>query len=226
MIFLSLITGGIALIYYALAIPFALSPLAESLWRSLSGVRPLRLRKEKQRLIPLFHQVYRGAVTADPKLTQKIRLYIKEDMGINAFAFGRRTLVLTRGSITLLSDDCIKGLIAHEFGHFSHYDTVISLFITVTYLPITLIKKLFDYITNKFRKEPKNGIISMSYSRKNEYLADKFALNSGFGYELTEVLLEIYEVSFTKPKSVKEQLRSSHPPITKRIERLENSLYG
>ena len=57
----------------------------------------------------------------DPQLSRKIRLYIQEDMSVNAFVFGKKTLVLTRGSVALLSDDCLKGLMAHEFGHFAHY---------------------------------------------------------------------------------------------------------
>jgi len=65
----------------------------------------------------------------------------------------------------------------------------------------------------------------MHRSRQNEYLADDFALKLGFGKELAEALNEIYEVSFSKPQSVKEQLKSTHPDITLRIERLETALY-
>jgi len=53
-------------------------------------------------------------------------------MTINAFAFGKSTLVLTRGSLELLNDDCLKGLIVHEFGHFSHRDTEAILLTTVS----------------------------------------------------------------------------------------------
>ena len=40
------------------------------------------------------------------------------------------------------------------------------------------------------------------------------------------MLLEIYSVSISKPQSVKEQLKSTHPDITLRIERLEEALYN
>jgi len=83
---------------------------AEKLWRKVTGVRPLRLRSEKERLLPLFKEVYLGAAEADPDISKGIKLYIKEDMTINAFAFGRSTLVLTRGSLELLDDVCLKGL--------------------------------------------------------------------------------------------------------------------
>ena len=64
-------------------------------------------------------------------------------------------------------------------------------------------------------------LILMYSSRQSEYIADEFSIKSGFGQELTDVLLEIYSVSISKPQSVKEQLRSTHPHITLRIERLE-----
>jgi len=131
-IFFSVITVGIAIPIYIITVIVAFSSIAEKLWRSVSGVRPLRLKSEKERLAPLFMEVYKKAFEADPNLSQSIKLYIKEDMTINAFAFGSSTLVLTRGSLELLNDDCLKGLIAHEFGHFSHMDTEALLLSTVS----------------------------------------------------------------------------------------------
>lgn len=241
----SILTAGLIIIFYIISVPLAFSPLAEILWRGLSGVRPLRLKQEKKRLLPLFSEVYKGAIKTVPKLSRKIRLYIQEDMSINAFAFGKRTLVLTRGSLELLDDECLKGLIAHELGHFYHYDTITSLFATVSNLFLTLLVKLFTKIKSYFDKdnigfiesifkflfdllyyivrsvEFVGDLLLMRTKRKHEYLADAFALHIGFGQDLTKVLLEIYGVSIEKPKSVKEHMNSSHPHITKRIERLE-----
>ena len=248
-IFFSVITGGVAIIFYAVCVPLAFTPLAEYIWRSVSGVRPLRLRSEKQRLLPLFKEVYEGAVQTDPNLSRAIKLYIKEDMSINAFAFGRSTLVLTRGSIALLSDECLKGLIAHEFGHFAQLDTIMALLSTFANFLFSLIlsllednkqrvdeaskgliigcfKVLYDAVYYMFKFLQFIGdLILMRVSREHEYLADSFALVSGFGQELADVLTEIYSVSVSKPQSVKEQLKSSHPPITIRIEELESYLY-
>jgi len=245
-LFFSLITGGFALIFYLITVPLALSSVAESLWSKVTGVRPLRLKSEKERLLPLFKEVYQGAVRANPKLSKGIKLYIKEDMTINAFAFGKSTLVLTRGSIELLDDDCLKGLIAHEFGHFSHKHTEALLLFTVANLPMSfIIKKLTDaknHFDNSKRRSLIMGslcdflyylfkgidfigdLILMHSSRKNEYRADRFAIKSGFGKNLTDVLIEMYGVSISKPQSVKEQLRSTHPHITLRIERLEKEI--
>jgi len=192
-------------------------------------------------------EVYKKAVEADPNLSQSIKLYIKEDMTINAFAFGSSTLIITRGSLALLNDDCLKGLIAHEFGHFSHGDTEAVLLGAVSnFFMSYIISKLTDR-KNYYDLENKTGIIislvkgiyrlfrAIDFigevilkrtSRRNEYLADAFASKSGFTKELTDVLIEIYAAGVSKPESVKEQLKSTHPHVTLRIERLEEDLYN
>jgi len=237
-------------VIYGVSLFFACSPIAEGLWRSVSGVRFIALESEKKRLLPLFEQVYSEAIKIDPSLSENIELYIQEDMEINAFAFGRTTLVLTKGSIELLNDDCLKGLIAHELGHFSHYDTVVLLFATVGNMFMSLFMKMIRGITNVLlfivrNKDSTfticfrilywliNGIyktilffgdlILMAVSREHEYMADEFAGKCGFGIELAEVLGEIYQVSINTPNSVIEQLRSTHPPLVDRIERLEEA---
>jgi len=232
---------------YLITTIIAFTPLAEKLWRRVSGIRPLRLKSEKDRLLPLFKEVYLGAAEADPDISKGIKLYIKEDMTVGAFAFGKSTLVLTRGSLELLNDDCLKGLIAHEFGHFSHGDPEAILLATVSnFFMSYIISKLTDK-KNRYDAENTGGIVAginkLIYhlfkaiesigevilkrtSRRNEYYADAFATKSGFTKELTDVLIEIYSVSISKPQSVKEQLKSTHPDITLRIERLEEILYN
>ena len=196
-ILFSVATLGIAIPFYVITVILAFTPIAEKLWRWVTGVRPLRLHSEKERLLPLFKEVYIGAYEANPKLSKGIKLYIKEDMSINAFAFGKSTLILTRGSLELLNDDCLKGLIAHEFGHFSHRHTEAILLARVSNFYVSfIISKLTD-LKNRLDLESKAGIangflkwivdiiyylwkatdfigelIVMHRSRENEYLAD------------------------------------------------------
>jgi len=244
--FFSIFTVGVAIPFYIVTISLAFSKAAEKLWRNVSGIRPLRLRSEKERLLPLFKEVYTKAAHADANLSKEIKLYIKEDMTINAFAFGKSTLVLTRGSLELLNDECLKGFIAHELGHFSHGDTRAELLSTVSNFFLSYIMTKLADRKSRYENEDKGGfgkwINDIFYhlfnaissigelflkrtSRRNEYLADSFALKSGFGEDLTKVLIEIYSMSISRPQSVKEQLKSSHPDITLRIERLEDALY-
>ena len=235
-------------VIYSISLLFACSAAAEGLWRSISGVRPLYTQAEKNHLLPIFEEVYIEAVKADPNLFKGITLYIQEDMDVNAFAFGKSTLVLTKGSIELLSDECLKGLIAHEFGHFSHFDTVVLLFASVGNLLMSLLMKIIRGIAKillymvrnkdvsftwcmKILYSLVNGVykgilftgdlILMSVSREHEFMADAFAGKCGFGVELAEVLYQIHQVSISRPENVIEQLRSTHPPLTQRIERLE-----
>ena len=242
-IFSFLIVGSI----YGIAILFSLSSLSESLWRSISGVRPLRTNREKERLIPLFKEVYTQVCETDNYISKEMKLYIQENMNINAFAFGRTTLVLTRGSIETLNDDCLKGLMAHEFGHFAYADPTVLQIAMIGNVFMLFLSKLICSKTDESRfKESKSilgscfkalydlfygiyrflrfigDVMITSVSREHEYWADGFAFDCGYGPELIEVLYQLYAMTFDSPGNIKEQLRSTHPPITKRIEELES----
>jgi len=224
-------------------------PLLEPLWRIINGVRPLRLNTEKNRLEPLFKAVYKEARKKNGKLYRGINLYIQEDMEINAFAFGRETLILTKGSTMLLSDEDIKGLIAHELGHFANGDTIVALAIAICFLPVSLIKMFFARTKQKIDEASKKSfflwvfkgfydifyhlfkgiyfvseLIIMHQRRGNEYRADVCAFRYGYGEELAGVLNHLYEISLNKSGTVMEMMRATHPHITKRIERLETDL--
>jgi len=236
------------LIIFSVSVVLAYSPYAEVLWRFLSGVRPLRLRTEKERLIPLFEEVYQNILNISPNTPRNIKLYIDESLDINAFAFGYETLIITRGALSL-NDDCLKGLIAHELGHFTKGDTKRALVGAVSNLPMSGLMKGLNRIDYKLevasKKTPFIGVfkfifsiffalfrfvdftsnlISMSDSRAKEYNADYFAFECGYGEEMAGVLNEIYQMTIVKPESIKEQLKATHPPITKRIEELEKYL--
>ena len=141
---------------------------------------------------------------------------------------------------------------AHEFGHFSHYDTTMSMIASVGNLLFNFIIKLVYAVAKVLlwivrRKDSiftfvikiayniimgickgigfLGDVILMATSRQHEFMADDFALRSGNGVELLEVLYAIHQVTIDKPERIIEQIRSTHPPITDRIERLEWQLY-
>lgn len=63
-------------------------------------------------------------------------------------------------------------------------------------------------------------ILSLN-SRINEFQADTFAYDVGYGRELTEALYLIEKISMSGKLTINERLKSSHPHTAKRIENLE-----
>lgn len=239
------------IIVFALAVLLLVAAfnLGEPMWRIINGVRPLRLNKELDRLMPLFREVYTESYQNSKRLDKGIKLYIQEDMTINAFAFGKKTLVLTKGSTMLLSDEDIKGLIAHELGHFANGDTIITIITAFCILPYSLLMALLNRLKAKIDEASKKSIIVwiikgffdlyyyffrgigfiseliiMHQRRKSEYKADIYAFRCGYGAELAGALNNLYEISLNNTGTIKEIMRATHPHITKRIERLEIAL--
>jgi len=242
-ILFSILTVGLIIPFYVIFLLIAFSPASEKLWRWVNGIRPLRLASEKERLTPLLEEVYKAySKKVKKKNAKNAKLFIQESMSINAFAFGNETLVLTKGSLDLLSDDALKGLIAHELAHFHCLDTKWALFAYVANFPMSFLMKklrqidstlkdgllrfLFGIIFGFFRlMEFIGDLVLMYHSRKREYEADALALIYGYGEELAGVLIQLYQISMEKPKSVGEMLKATHPAITKRVEKLEAILY-
>lgn len=226
---------GLVVIAYISLTMIACTPLAEMIWRSFNGVRAVATQKEKDRLLPIFEEVYKVALENDKYLYKNIKLFIKDTMDINAFAFGKQTLTITKGSINLLNDEQLKGLMAHEFGHFSHYDTVVLLFSSTINLLMESFLRFVCWVTKPigflhniimgFRNSLVfiGDLILMSVSRENEYLADSFADECGYSENLINVLYQFYETSMEEPAKFMEQLRSTHPPLVTRIEWLEDT---
>ena len=240
---------------YAISISIALSPIGEWLLRFFESARPLRTNEELEYLQPLFEEVYENALEENPKLSKEIKLYIIDVMFVNAFAMGRKTIAVTKGAIETFSQEELKGVLAHEFGHISHGHTK-ALLLTVVgnfilsffvFLFRTFIK-IMGFISSIFASTSPamlivniiNWIFSILFeitfflfiylgqiilslnSRSNEYQADSFAYEIGFGEELTQSLYLLQKINMTQKMTLKEKLTSSHPHLAQRIERLEN----
>ena len=217
----------------------ALSPIGEAFLRLVYGVKSVQRRKDKEYLLPIFEEVTGN--------NTKIKLYIDKSMMINAYAIGRNTIVVTKGSIEILRENQIKGLIAHELGHIIHGDTLIPLilivgnmFMLIAFIAIKMIEIIMA-ITDNIMNE--NNIISsiikiildigmflvvqliqilvLINQRQNEYKADDFAYTLGYGDDLLEVLYILDSIDLGGKVSVIDRLKSSHPHVGERIQRLE-----
>lgn len=244
-----LLSGFIlSLIIYFLLIRIALSEFPEKIFRLFEDVRRVATQTEKDRLIPLFNEVYEK-VKEKSHIGDKVRLYIVDQMLINASAVGKNTIVVTRGLMSTMSDEQIKGILAHEFAHIVRGDTQVSMFIIVTtniYIWVALLLiKLLSFIESLTGANSFVGslagfirtIIDMAVkcllsiitvlvstsSRRCEYKADKIAKELGYGESLLSALYKLYDMEISDKKNLIERMKSSHPKLAYRIEKLEKN---
>ena len=235
---------------YMLSLLLALNEPGEYILRFVNRVRRLETKREKYYLIPMFKDVYVSAVKTYPKLRRDIEICIIDGMYINACALGRRTIAVTKGAIDSLSEEELKGFVAHEIGHIAHGDTIAMLLTTVGNGIFTILivasKTVMNIIRTMLDNRGLTGVILnlinlwfhvlLFYvlyigefilsinSRKNEYSADRFAFEIGYGDDLVSALYLLQDMSISDTAKLVDKLKASHPHIAKRIGRLENMI--
>lgn len=238
-VFFGILTYGISLI-------IALSPIGEWILRVQTGCKKITRKEYLDRLEPLFNEALSRAKRINPSIPDDVQLFMSNDQSPNAFATGRKTICLTKGFLNY-SDEQIKATLAHELGHLSHKDTDLILIVTVGNFIVTaifIIYRIIVYITGiivSFANSNLSGLIVsilidvvlvammwiwtkigtmlvMHSSRKNEFKADEFAFNCGYGDSLAEVLDTFEEGS---EKGLWANLASTHPDSDERIARLQ-----
>lgn len=244
------------LLIYIGSIAIALSPIGEAIIRHQNGCEKIQDTETIQRLEPLFREVYYNAKKDNPEISSDIRLFINKEECPNAFATGRKTVCVTRGLLKY-SDEEIKAVLAHEFGHLAHQDTDRILVVAIGNTAITAICLMFQFaaivmqfimkivaiftnsdegifcamlgtlsslltivLVGAFMKVwTKLGVLlCMKTSRSNEYLADEFASDLGYGAGLCTFLGGLHS---GKPKGLFASLASSHPDHSDRIARIQ-----
>lgn len=118
--------GGLlcAILIAIVVVLLAMTYFWESLFAKIRlGARDLKTEEEP--IQKIFDEVYQRTLELEPKCPQDITLKMCDSNAINACAFGRRTIVVNTGLIYSGADaDEIAGVIAHEFGHLVHGDTI------------------------------------------------------------------------------------------------------
>jgi len=104
-------------IVYGISLTIALSPIGEIVLRLLENCREPQTDREKSYLLPIFEEVYKSAKEVMPDINKGIKIYIMDAMYVNAFAIGRRTIAVTKGALETFTEDELRGVLAHEFGH-------------------------------------------------------------------------------------------------------------
>ena len=236
----------VVLIIYILSIIIAFSPFGEWLLCLMAGARKMSRVDMKIRMVPLLEIVYNKAKRKTPKLTNKIILKVIYTPEANAYAIGRRTICITEG-LFKLPDDVVQGILAHEVAHLAYRHNEIQLLIgggnfivTTLILIIKLISAIivaFSLITGFRRRSFGIVFIGMFFAavvwlwtkfcmlflmwsmRENEYDADKYAAELGYGLELAKGLDAI---GTNEPQeSFLKALYSTHPNTHDRIGRLQ-----
>jgi Zn-dependent protease with chaperone function len=119
------LNSGVALLFVAAWTFFCFSTVRFSTGISLFLEWNVRkpILAEEERLQRCLDEVLQRAGAGLPE--KRLELFIAEDAALNAFAIGRDTIILTRGIIGEMTDDELKGIMAHELGHLMSRDGVI-----------------------------------------------------------------------------------------------------
>ena len=214
----------------------------------IEGARPVETREEREYLFPLFQEVCQDVRSRYPNLP-RIRVHIIDTLTVNAMAIGNRTIAVTQGAINTFNSTELKGIIAHELSHIYYGDTKAIIINTIgngIATIITLIlKSILRLLENLWEQRQGNiftiirtilellvfimmwlgSFILSINSRGNEFKADKFAYETGYGEELIQALYILQKMSLGPKVKLIHRLKASHPRISKRICRLEVLVY-
>lgn len=164
----------------------------------------------------------------------------------NAYFFGlfkNKRIVLFDTLLEKMEDDEILAVVGHELGHWAHHHVWIGLAMSELYM--ICIFYLFSlamghgplYQAFGFAKErpvviglsifseliaPMGFVLSLVsswVSRRNEFQADRYAINLGYGEKLPVALVKLgmENKGMVHPDPVYSTLHFSHPPLSERI---------
>jgi len=158
------------------------------------------------------------------RITQKIglpmpKIYVIPTDSPNAFATGRNpkhaSVAVTQGILNLLNDEELEGVLAHEIGHVSNRDILISSIAATLAGAITFLAR-FSFFFGGGRDDRRGGglgalfmlilapfaaiLIQMAVSRSREYQADATGAHyTGNPYALASALAKLDSYSRRAP---------------------------
>jgi len=153
---------------------------------------------------------------------------IVKDKEFNAFAIPGGTVYVNDGLLDAASDDELAAVLGHEVGHIAARHSVKRLQAVLGYQLISSIAlgltgqgqvlQAVDVVFN---------VVTLGYSRKDEYLADKLGVKyskaAGFN---PQGMVTFFQKLKAEGKNTSLQLvfLSSHPPIDERIKQVEKEI--
>ena len=241
----------ICLVLYAVSLTVALSPLGEWILRLINGVRKLYTRREKDYLIPLFEEIYEDVKEEYPNLPDieiciidsltvnacamgrhtiavtrgAVETFTEDELkGILLHEIGHIVHGDTKATLlNLIGNGLFSiGIIIVKTALLI-LDLVLIPFFKrtggITALISSIIHFIFDILLIGFTLIG-NIILSIN-SRENEYRADRFAFENGYGEDLISALYLLQKMSLGGDMALIQKMQASHPHISKRIGALE-----
>lgn len=135
---------GIAL-YFIVWIIF-LTPIGELIFRLLNRLKRIKRTQETEELYKKFDSVYEKAKEKSKLLSKKVKLYEYRSEDPNALALGRSTLAITDSIAYCLDDKEFEGVLAHEFGHLSSGDSLMSLSLLASNIVLLIIVTFLKWL--------------------------------------------------------------------------------
>ena len=182
------------------------------------------------------------------------RIYMIPSEHPNAFATGRNpkhsAVAVTRGLLTLMPREQVKGVLAHELSHVKNHDILVSSIAAMIATVITWLSYMFFFFGGSDNESPIGGLVALvvgplaatliqlGISRQREYLADASGAKLlGQAAPLADALESLERTSKAVPMQVNPataslyivhplkgggmaSLFSTHPPIAERVRRL------
>ena len=142
------------------------------------------------------------------------KVYIVPDESVNAFNLNGKTVYIFEGLFKLLTEGETLAILIHEVSHGTNHDAIKQMIkteltslvpssaaasIIISVLGIMPISLVFALIAMKIIY----GLSGNYWSRKDEYAADKLAIEKGYGEELANAfkkMLKAYHEPTKKPK--------------------------
>ena len=181
------------------------------------------------------------------KTLDDYEIYIQDTKFMNAYAYGKRFIIITMGMLKSLPKEEITGILAHEAGHIHYGDTrmtqltnsmefcgnaavkVLCVFNHIcglfTFIPcINFIAMVFSWMFSlmifgiEFFIHTPCTLIKLFFFRQDEYDADRYACELGFADEIYKGLSHICEDD--KDMSFLQHIWDTHPKLENRLERI------
>jgi len=237
------------LVLYLLSLALSFSSLGQWMLCLVNGARRMARIDMRNKALPLVEEIYRAAKRQTPTLPNRINVRIMYDPTPNAFAIGTNTICLTEGLLDMPDDliaGVIAHEMGHLALQHTIVQILIgggNLIISIIMLILEAIRASLSVGTAAGSIRGGGifhwfGIMMMAFcsgmiflwtkfcmlllcgsSRANEYEADAYAYQIGYGDQLAEALDRL--TMGTPQASLLRILNSSHPLPGDRIGRLQ-----